>query len=138
MKIEKVVHEIDKIVRWYATDENHTPDELFKEYTRLTGYLWFFADYVAGQKWAYNAAYFTRKIGVIREQSNLVKTGLAVNKAEAEATLANEDQYKIELEREAEAYRAELLLRQGNRVADCMRSKLSYMKKEIEQSTTNE
>ena len=136
MNIEKITQNISQIVTWYAkTKPNETQlVELLDNMDRLTGYLWLYADYVADAKREYNLKYFTRKVSVSKEKMNLINSGLAVNKAEVEAMLANETQFQLEQEAEAICYKADLLLRQGNRVVEAMRSRLSYYKQEKQQS----
>ena len=65
---------------------------------------------------------------------NLVKSKLAVNKAEIEAILTHETDFMMEVEAESVVYRADLLLKQGNRVAECMRTEISFLKQEKQQS----
>ncbi len=48
--------------------------------------------------------------------------------------LAKEDEFYQEIEAETLAYKADLMLRQGNRVAEAMRTEISYRKQEREQS----
>ena len=135
MKIEQIVERITKIVVWYVkTKPNETQIvELIDKMDELSGLLWMFADYTADAKGEYNTRYFTRKIDVAKEKMNLIKSGLAVNKAEIEAMLSGELAYQIEQEAEAICYKADLLLRQGNRVTEAMRTRISYYKAEKHQ-----
>ena len=133
MKTEAIIKEIDGIVKIYAKSKL-TPDQIIETMKKLNGYLWFFAEIVAMAKDEYNNKYYIRKIETARTKMNLIKTGLTVSKADVEAMLENEDIYMVEMEAESLVYRADLLLRQGNRVAECMRSELSLMKQERQQS----
>ena len=133
MKQEVIVIEIDKIVKWYAKG-THTGAEIIESYKRLTGFLWFFASIVADAKDEYNNKYYVRKIETARTKMNLVKSKLAVNKAEIEAMLEHETDFMIEMEAESVVYRADLMLKQGNRVAECMRTEISFLKQEKQQS----
>jgi hypothetical protein len=108
--------------------------EIIEAYKKLTGYLWFFASIVADAKDEYNTKYYIRKIETARTKMNLLKTGLAVAKSETEAMLDNEDHYLIEMAAEGVVYRADLMLKQGNRVAECMRTEISFLKQERQQS----
>jgi len=137
MDFTKVTQEISKIVTEYGKAKNPMPDYLMELYRRLTGYLWFYSEYVADVKGEYNQKYFRRKIETIREKDNLVKRGLAVNKAEIESMLSTEEQFNLEMEAESLSYRADLLLKQGNRVSDCLRTHISFLKKEREQTDNN-
>jgi len=134
MNFEKVLDEINKVVIWYGKTKNPNPSDLMEQYKKLSGYLWFYASYVADVKGEYNQKYFIRKIETVKEKDRLVKKDMAVNRAEIEALLATEDQYFVEMEAESLAYKADLLLKQGNRVADCIRTNISLLKKEAEQS----
>ena len=133
MKTESVVEAINSIVKNYAK-QKMSGAQIMEEYKKLTGYLWFFASIVADAKDEYNNKYYVRKIETARTTQNLIKTKLAVNKAGIEAMLEHETDWMIEVEAESVVYRADLLLRQGNRVAECMRSELSLMKQERQQS----
>jgi len=132
MDYSQVIKDIGEIINWYHKTKLPLPDVLMDQYRALTTLLCSYATYAADIKDEYNVKYFMRKIGMLREQQNLIKTGLAVNKAEIESLLATEDQFNLEQAAEAEAYRVDLFLRQANKVADCMRSHLSLIKKEIE------
>jgi len=131
---EKIINRITEIVQWYGKNNNPTPDTLMDAYKKITGYLWYFAEHVASTKGEYNQAYFMRKIETIREKDRLVKMKMAVNKADIEAMLSTEDQFMIEIEAETIAYKADLLLKQGNKVADCMRTHISLLKTEKDQT----
>jgi hypothetical protein len=134
--MEKITEEIGKIVTWYAkTKPNETQlIELLDNIDRLTALLWLYADFVAEAKVEYNRKYFVRKIEVSREKMNLVNSGLDMNKAETEAMLAKELEFEMEQEAEAVCYKADLLLKQGNRVVDAMRTRISFYKQEKQQS----
>lgn len=134
MKTETVIQAIDNIVKWYGKTKNPSPDQLIENYKKITGYLWFFADIVATAKDEYNQKYYLRKIETVRSKMNLIKKGMAVNKADAESMLEHEDIYMTEIEAESIVYRADLLLRQGNRVADCIRTEISWLKQEKQQN----
>jgi hypothetical protein len=134
MEFQKITSEISRIIVEYNKALNPMPDYIMELYRRLTGYLWYYSEYVSDAKGDYNQKYFIRKIETIREKSRLVKENLAVNRADIEAMLATEDQFMEEIEAESLSYRADLLLRQGNKVAECMRTHISLLKKEREQT----
>jgi|SaaInlV_200m_DNA_2_1039689.scaffolds.fasta_scaffold16289_1 hypothetical protein len=133
MKTEAIIREIDGIVKWYARSKP-TGADIIEAYKKLTGYLWFFAEIVTEAKNEYNNKYYIRKIETARTKMNLVKSKLAVNKAEIEAILTHETDFMMEVEAESVVYRADLLLKQGNRVAECMRTEISFLKQEKQQS----
>jgi hypothetical protein len=134
MNFDKILAEINQIVTWYGKHKNPNPGDLMDQYRKLTGYLWYYAVYVAETKTEYNQKYFIRKIETVREKDRLVKSKLAVNKAEIEAMLSTETQFLLEMEAESLAYKADLLLKQGNRVCDAIRTHISLLKKEAEQN----
>ena len=133
MKTEAIIREIDGIVKWYARSKP-SGAYIIEAYKKLTGYLWFFAEIVTEAKNEYNNKYYIRKIETARTKMNLVKSKLAVNKAEIEAILTHETDFMMEVEAESVVYRADLLLKQGNRVAECMRTEISFLKQEKQQS----
>lgn len=137
MDYNKVMDEIGKIVNDYCKAKNPTPVQIMEWYRRLSGYLWHYATFVADVKAEYNSKYFIRKIETVKEKDRLVKANLAVNKAEIEAMLSTETQFFIEMEAESLAYKTDLLLRQGNKVCEAMKSHISLLKKEMEQSNDN-
>ena len=132
MKFETIIKRIGDIVTWYVkTKPNETNvTKLIDKLDELSGLLWLFADFTADAKLEYNSKYFVRKIETAREKHNLVKNGLAVSKAETEALLSKELEYQMEMEAEAVCYKADLLMRQGNRILDAMRTRISYFKSE--------
>lgn len=126
----EIIQKIDSIVTWYNTNESNISG-LLENYKKLSGYLWYFAKFVSENKKSYNENYFVRKLSVARSKQELINKGLAVNKAENEALIENKEQYQASLDSEALAYKCDLLLRQGNRILDCMRTDLSYQKTEM-------
>ena len=132
MKFERLLDRINDIIKWYIKTK---PNEmhmvlLIDKMDELSGLLWLMADFTADAKLEYNSKYFIYKIDTAREKINLIKTGLAVNKADIEAMLSKEVEYELQLEAEAVSYKADLLIRQGNRVVDAMRTRISYFKAE--------
>jgi len=137
MKFDRLLTRINGIVQWYIKTK---PDEtqvtnLIDKMDELTGLLWLFADFTADAKVEYNSKYFTRKVEVAKEKMNLIKSGMAVGKADTESLLAKETEYMLEQEAEAVCYKADLLMRQGNRIVDAMRTRVSYFKTERNQQT---
>jgi hypothetical protein len=58
-----------------------------------------------------------------------------VNKSENDAMLQAEELIKKELESESNAYKADLLLRQINKVLDAMQQRISILRREAEQTS---
>ena len=136
MKLDRLLSRINIIVEWYVkTKPNETNiPELINKMDELAGLLWLMADFTADAKLEYNQKYFIYKIEVAREKMNLIKSGLAVNKADIEALLSKELEYQLQQEAEAVSFKADLLIRQGNRIVDAMRTRISYFKTEKEQN----
>jgi hypothetical protein len=136
MNLESLLAAIGKIVTEYNKSKNPSPAQLMEWMKKLTGYSWYFAGYVADVKAEYNGKYFIRKIEAVKEKDRLVKSGLAVNKSEIEAMLSTETAFYIEMEAESLAYKADLMLKQANRVCDTIRTNISLIKVEREQSNS--
>ena len=136
MKFDRILSRINAIVEWYVkTKPNETNIPiLINKMDELTGLLWLLADFTADAKLEYNQKYFVYKIEVAREKMNLIKSGLAVNKADIEALLSKELEYQLQQEAEAVSFKADLLIRQGNRIVDAMRTRISYFKTEKDQN----
>jgi len=108
------------------------PDELLKHRDKLAGAAFYFASYVGELKETYNLNYFQKKITVLRETQNLIKAGNPVNKSETDAMLQAEDLIKKELESESNAYKADLLLKQVNKILEAMSQRIAFLRKEVE------
>jgi len=137
MGYDQVIRQVGEIINWYHRTADPTPEQLMDQLRRLVTLLFSYSSYASQTKEEYNGKYFIRKIETIKEKDRLIKNKLAVNKAEVEAMLATEQQFLLEMEAEALAYRADMLIKQANRVADTMRSHLSLLKKEIDHSNIN-
>ena len=138
MKFDRLLKRITTIIEWYIkTKPNETQVvNMIDKMDELSGLLWLMADFTSDAKLEYNQKYFVYKIETAREKMNLVKTGLAVNKADTEALLSKETEYELQLEAEAVCYKADLLMRQGNRILDSMRTRISYFKAEASYERT--
>jgi len=130
-----LIQAIEKLITDYSKRGDRMGiDELLKLRDRLAGSSYYFAAYTAELKSEYNLNYFLKKIHVLRETMNSVKGGSPMNRSEMEANLGAEELIKKELESEANSYKADLLLKQINRVLEAMNQRLSYLKSEKEQS----
>ena len=112
---------------------------------RMRDYLaaqsYFLAELAAGKKKEYNERYFLRKVSVLREEQNLLKLGSTQGKAKSAAELANEDHIQAEMDSEAEAYRADIMLRQVNQVLNAMQQRIAFLQAQYRQArvqTANE
>lgn len=132
----KFISEIEKIITDYSKrGDKMGPDEILKLRDRLAASSFYFASYAGELKEVYNLNYFQKKIAVLRETQNLIKAGNPVNKSENDAMLQAEELIRKELESESNAYKADLLLRQINKVLDAMQQRISILRREAEQTS---
>lgn len=128
-----IFEEIGKGVQWYFDNAHKANINLLIEFQdKISGYAYWLAEVAADQKKDYNAKYFSRKIEVAKSKQGLINKSMAVNKADNQSLVENEDIMKAELESEAYAYKCDLLLRQTNKMLESVRQRISFMKQEFE------
>ena len=127
--MEENIKKINEVIIWYNTN-NPDASQILEAMKRLSGYLWYFAEIVSNCKRDYNEKYFIRRLEIEKSKQVLIKSGLAVNRSSSQAVIDNEDIYRTETEAESVAVKADILLKQGNRVLDIMRTDLSFKKTE--------
>ena len=127
----KAIEEIKNILNWYYKNSSGASiTELLDAQDKLS--IWAcnlgeFAGELFGQ---FNNQYFIRRIGIAKSKQALIKNGSAIGKADNDALIENEDNYKKELQSQVEANNADILLKQTNKVIDAMRTRISYLKSE--------
>lgn len=139
MKELDIFEEISKGIQWYFENSDKTPDpvKLLDFQDKMVAYSFWLGDALVNAKTDYNLKYFNKKMKLSRSIQGFIKSQeLAVNKATIEATIANEDVIKQEVESESYAYRCEVLLKQLNKVLDTVRQRISYLKQEKNNSNT--
>lgn len=131
--IEATYKAISDCIIWYkdigVKTQNITNLLEAKDKLAISSYM--LAEYAADKKIDYNSAYFIRKVSVIREKEQNNKS-MSATKAETKAMLSKENDYHREIEAQGDAYKADLLLKQVNKIIDCMTQRISYLKQELE------
>lgn len=125
--------EIIRLIGLYRDNyKNLSLDQLVNMRDRLAAYCFSFAEEVADIKTGYNETVFVRRVEVMRTKQNILKARgkLSDGKLKDEADLEHIEELKAELERESASYKADLLLRQANRVIDAIEQRVSYKKLE--------
>ena len=109
-------------------------NSLLKAQDLLSGYSFHLAQIVGDAKGTYNNLLFTRKITINRQMQSLLnaKISKAAAQVQAESSAIGEEMIKAELDAEADAYRADLLLNQVNKILSSMAQRISFMKQEYE------
>jgi len=123
---------IQEIVDWYYGNSKTCQDIdiLLTCRDRLAVHSFRLAQIASDIKMKYNLSYFMRKVSVARKIQELTKADLAYNRAEAEALVRNESAYKEEIENEGAAYKADILLKQVNKILDALSQRISHLKAE--------
>jgi len=127
--------EIVKLIEWYKVNGGSQSISAILDCRDKLAVLSFrLAQQASESKNEYNAKYFQRKVNVARSVQRMMSESMAYNKADAKALIENEDYYQKEIQKEAEAYQYDLLLKQVNKVLDAMQQRISYLKGEIEKT----
>jgi hypothetical protein len=131
--IDSIYKQISDIIIWYKDigilTQNINQLLEYKDMLAISSYM--LAEFAATKKIDYNVAYFVRKVSVIREKEQNNKN-MSATKAETKAMLSKENDYYREINAQGEAYKADLLLKQVNKILDCMTQRISYLKQELE------
>ena len=127
-----ILQQISEILTLYAANSGgQAVDLLLRQRDVLAALSYRLAEMAGEAKGEYNAKYFQRKITVARATQRLINEGMAFNKADSKSLIENEDYYRAEIAKEAEAYKMDLLLKQVNRVLDAMSQRISFLKMEL-------
>jgi len=131
-----IFKEAEKIIDWYIKNSNREQsiNIILTARDRLAGYSYYIAQQVAETKTEYNLAYYIRKIQVNKSTQGFINNKIAISKAKIDAELENEALIKTEIELEAQTYRADLLLKQINKILDAISQRIAYLK--VENSLT--
>jgi len=101
----------------------------FRDKTSILAYR--LAEQVADFKAEYNRSYFIRKITISKTKQGLISgKKYAVSKAQIEADVLHEEELKTEINNESAAFRADLLLRQLNKILESVSQRISWLKTE--------
>jgi len=132
----KVIETITKQIDWYYSTKNRSLDSLIELQRGLSCNSFYLASYLANMKKEYNIAYFNRKINVNRSKQGFIQNKMTLGKAEVEAIDENFMYIEEELNREAEAFKCEVLLKQVNKILSSIQQEISNLKEERKQSIT--
>lgn len=136
---EDTYKQIEVILLWYWEhgSKDQSIEQLLGSRDRLAILSFRLAQIAAQHKRDYNGAFFLKTIKVERSAQAIMKSGLKYNKAKGDALLENENFYKMELDRESDAYEADLLLRQVNQCLQAMQQRIAYINKEKQDLSQN-
>lgn len=127
-----ILQQISDILTQYAANSGgQAVDLLLRQRDVLATLSYRLAEMAGEAKGEYNSKYFQRKITIARATQRLINEGMAFNKADSKSLIENEDYYRAEIAKEAEAYKLDLLLKQVNRVLDAMAQRISFLKMEL-------
>ena len=125
----KEIEAIGKIIADYSKEgKNMDVTRLLELQDRLVGAGYWLANYVSDLKTEYNENYFIRKIAVSKRTQGLIASGKSAAASAAEATTEFEEFFKNEIESESNTFRADLLLKQLNKVLSAIQQRISYAK----------
>lgn len=132
----KTFEEIEKIVTWWLSLKKDYADieMLLYMQQKLSGHSFFLASICADYKRDYNIAYFWRKINVNKQKNTYIKEGNSAASSDAKAIERTEEELRKETDAESQAFKADLLLKQVNKIIDALRTKISYLKEEQKNS----
>src|SRR3990167_7410322 len=131
MNLEQTIEVLKKAINEYmALVKNQSQDinALLDLRDRIAGYSFYFAEICGDLKIQYNYQHFIRKIMVAKDKQAFLKEGKTLWGSDNEALIKNEEAYNAQLESEGDAYKADLLLKQTNRVLDGIAQRISYLK----------
>ena len=136
MNIENNIAKAKEILIEYekATELNNIL-ELYKRLSLYSVFLW---ENLSQLKKEYNSAYFTRKIEVSKSYLNNKRKKITDKTSLETAQVENEELIYQESEYEALALRLETFLRQVNRVIECMRTEISFLKGELNRTKSDD
>ena len=127
----KAIEEIKNILNWYYLNSASAGiTDLLDKQDKLAIRACNLGEFTGELFDTFNNNMFIRKFSIAKKSLDLQKANLTISRADKEALVANEDIYKKEIQMQGEANKADILLRQINRVLDTMRTRISYLKSE--------
>jgi hypothetical protein len=132
--INEALTEIKCNISWYNKNGKNIQDvnKLLECKDNLAIYSFYLAEYAADKKIDYNKFMFIRKISIARQKESMTDNKMTSTKADNKAIIASEQDYHRELESQGEAYKADLLLKQVNKIIDAIMQRISYLKQELD------
>lgn len=135
----KAIEEIKEILNWYFINGSKASiDDLLINQDKLSIWACNLGEFTGELFDAFNANMFIRKFSIAKKSLDLQKANMTISRADKEALVDNESNYKKEIEAQGEANKADILLRQTNRVLDAMRTRISYLKAEKDNSKNSQ
>ena len=129
--MEKTLKNIKNILTWYHQSKgNQEIRDFLDRRDKLAIWSFRLAELAADLKIDYNAKYFIRKINVAKNKQAYINEKKSATVAENLATLDFQEVWDEQVQAEAEAYRADVLLKQVNKVLEAMNQRIAYMKTE--------
>ena len=129
--MEKTLKNIKEILTWYhKSSGNQEVNDFLDRRDKLAIWSFRLAELAADLKIDYNAKYFIRKINVAKNKQAYINEKKSATEAENLATLDFQEVWDEMIQAEAEAYRADVLLRQVNKVLEAMNQRIAFMKTE--------
>src|SRR3989337_494890 len=129
--MEKTIKNIRGILKWYHQSKgNQEVKDFLDNRDKLAVWSFRLAELDADLKIDYNAKYFIRKINIAKNKQAYINEKKSATVAENLATLDFQEVWDEQVQAEAEAYRADVLLRQVNKVLEAMNQRISFMKTE--------
>jgi len=135
--MQETLDHISQIIEWYKLSSKGAGiDDLIDARDQLASYSYNLAEFTADLKIEYNSKHFIRKINIAKSKHAFLNKGMTLGKADNEALIKHEEAYNSEIEYEAEAYKADILLRSVYKVLDAMSQHISWLKQEYDISKT--
>jgi len=127
----ETLQHITDIIDWYSEKSTGaTIDEILDRRDQLSGYCYHMAEMAADLKIEYNSRYFIRKINVAKSKQAFLNEGHTLGKSENDALVKHQEAYNAQIEAEADAYKADVLLKSCYKVLEAMSQRLSWLKQE--------
>jgi hypothetical protein len=132
--MKETIKEIGIIINlWTNLQKDYNDiDNLLYMQQKLSGYSYTLACDCAEFKKDYNFAYFWRKINLNKHKNTYIGLGHSATSAESMAIERTEEELRKEIETEATAFKAEMILKQINQILGSLTQRVSYLKKESE------
>ena len=129
--MEETLKLIAEQIEWYTNHSSKATIHLILDSKdKLAGYSYHLATLAADLKIEYNPNYFTKNINVAKTKQALRIKGIGLGQAKLDAILEHQEAYNTQIEAEADAYRADILLKSVYKVLDAMSQRISVLKQE--------
>lgn len=131
--MKETLDNISEIIEWYKEHSSGAGIHILLDARdKLSGHSYNLAEFTADLKVEYNSKYFIRKINIAKSKQAFLNENMTLGKAENEALVKHQEIYNAQIEAEADAYKADLLLRSVYKVLDAMSQRISTLKQEYD------